>query len=1066
MQQSPNDSDAGQIRLRQKVRELAAALAARDIDAAGMERAFEHLRAFDSRLYSAGEKRPGSASTFYRLFGFKGNERKYLGALNMAPRLKLSATHIACIHRALNAMGFAVSDPLDRATPMEWEAFVELAIAVCRAPTRTTRPVLIPHPVWRFVERPKVVTELQRRLDATGVAAVVGMSGIGKSIVARQVAEAVRAAGGAVFEFDATPYVERGVSVDKLPTAANYVGLWQQVLSAVIGMGDTGPHSLDKRTEFKERLQEFVQNWSNLTNGLTTGEKRFYDAVSKERPGDEAKDDDLPSWREVRRAFGAHGAGFRNARLMTDIAEIIRSVSGDALIVLDGVLNIAEARTTVAALFGRSRRNGTRSPLRLLLTSKRRSDDLAFLAERSTDAMCFADLDDSDPEFARQVVAAWSAPGQEDLERAEAETGIAAFRAAKIENDPETGAAIDHVVAQVGGHALALAALASAWREWGHPRGFWRRASETIQSRPEELLRLDACRDSRGVISERHTNVLQALRMTWELLGRDADWLATHDRFLDLTITPPGETLDELVLLEFWKRTPRGPKQEALPPAIAAARSPLRLMAAASFVRPLGATVGAYYLHDMHRVLIQWELGEVEAQAARHRDFLRAFGLLDCSGKLFLDQEQHFRVDNERTILWPRLGANADEADVRDVGRYLIRNLPHHAASTANADNSALIATLATFRFLQARLDVHEGAVDPPAKTGNVEFLLSAFDHAATEPLGLLAQTIRLAGQALAIDKSQLAAQLLARLPIRGQSRLDQLKHDAASYGFRPMLAAATPFLEQGGHGVICHIKSSGGFDGAQWLDQAPGGPAILSWSGTVIALWNPASGYARIAMDHGDRVGGAMLIADAANGPLILSWSWGNGTIRLWSAKTGELQTSVAECGWIDGAALIGEMTGGPAIMSWSHADTTVRFWDAATGNERRRLQHCSRPERRPWDDFGANWIADAAEGHKVISWSGRDNSICVWNPDTGEELNRIPMNVDIGGARWVAMRAARRQSSAGTSMARYACGIRQREKTVSPHDWRMIRTLARRARFRDQKRPGSPMASQAQQC
>lgn len=981
-----------QANLRKKIKELISLL--KDVEFATdvLVGAFEQARKEDiGGPYSLNQMTSGKAATFQRLFGFKGNT-KYLRSKTKGGR-DINAAQIKRIYLTLRDLSYDVGEEYPGKSAPDWEPFLDRSLSVVRsrrlrASHGEAAPIL-PHPAWRFVKRFDAVAAILDKFKLTNIIAITGMSGIGKTVLARQVAEAVRTTGGAVVECDAERWLIPRVSAKSPPRTVGYVALWAHVLKEVAVVPRQKGLSPTQHTIFRSEVQHLLQRWSDGTKDLELGERQFLEAIGqRSRPASFTK------------GIVDHYLAFRNPILLADIAAILPIVVGEAVVILDHVLNIGDSRAILAALFGlvHSARSG--SPLRLLTLSQQET------GIASVDAKGF-DLTgavERDLAFARQVISAWAAPGEDDLPRFEAEARIGAFRSAEIDSDPQVSSAIDRIIDEVDGHPLALAALASVWRYGGHRPGFWTKALQTVQTRPADLFHLQISRDPEGLVDPRLMNVLGTLRLAWRLLeDGNAGWEATRDRFLDLAVSAPGEPIDERVFVELWRRVGRGPSGERLPPVAAIEQSPLSRMQAVSLVHEVGET-DTFILHDLHRMLIEEELGSKTALEERHRDLLRAFGMLSPEGVLTLDEEIHFRVEGDRTFLRPDIGEDADEVEVADVGDYLLRQMARHLRYASSIDTAveqeAKLAT--TFRFLQSRLDMLRDAEARAGQAGNIESLLTVFEGTKSGQALLLRRVLGLAGGALVRDRKQLAGQLLARLPRGNDGRIEKLRGAAAHYAPIPALIPRRPFLSGGEGGLIGRLVSkSGSSYGARWIPDAPSGPAVLTWSGESISLWCPETG--RVRLEVRAYHSGVLWIGDAPGGPAILAW---NREIHLWDARTGETRLQIKPDSNIKRVSWINDAFGVPSILA-SSDDNNVILFDATKGDEVFRSRHhkwrLSWPTRA-WDDCGASWVLDHRNDPFILHWSKGDRAVRLWDPATGRVRRKFSHQKELRGAAWVA--------------------------------------------------------------
>jgi WD40 repeat protein len=997
-------------RVREEIREIIAAL----IDRAkrgtlDRERWYKAARLRLGDRTSESKINPRLQRPYYKVFGFEPNASKYLSE-NKNEWLDIDFDkHIDKIRSVLKDLGFSPNVPEPKKGDIKsWVSWLTAARRTIQhsepAPPfdLEAETVLLPDPAWRLVERPSVVNAVIDKLNTVGAAAIVGMSGLGKTILARQVAQKMAANGWKVREFNARNWLTPALNAGGEIVAANYVGLWVDVFLWLVETSSSVSARNTPSAAFTSEVKKLIQKWGADDERLRTPKEtaesispRFLE--SRERALIGTLNTALPSWKAFHDALKMHGRDLRNPMFVTDLACVVRLCVGKALVMLDDVWKFSATKATVEALFGRPSQGRVLENLRLLVTSQPQ-DSLSFLESGKVN-VTHALVHDDDLAFPRQVMAAWAAPGEDGLTAAEAVARIAAFQESTGRNSTFS-ADIDLAIAKVGGHPLAVAALASAWRN-DQRKFFWKNALKALETAPTELLQLHVPDDPGEVIDRRHTYVLSALQFAALVLDEP-----TRERFYDLAISSPNEPIDEIVFTEFWKQVPRG--GERLSPIQASSNRPLKRLERASLVRTVGKEVGKFALHDLHRRLIQHVLKSHGAVtlADRHHDLLLAFGLIDDRGTFRVDENKHFKISgDDRIIFWPDLGQEADDADIEDVGRYLLKNLQLHVRSALPAEEAKarLIGIVTTYRYLQARLDAEiENAINSSSRDGNIGFLLAAFDGMTSKIARELKSLLRVCASALRRDRMQLANQILTRVPDDMDQRLDALRFSAMVNAATPALMPTFPFLTRFGGNLLCLFKHRHFVEGAIWIADALGSPAILTWSfDGAVRLWDPITAEERPVkvMNHDHTVWDASWIEDALGSPAILSCS-GDGTVRLWDPATGHERPLAAmkHDNIVWGAAWIANALGSPAILSWS-SDRTVRLWDAATG-----LQRPLPPMEHTDSLRGATWVADALGSPAILSWD--DRNIHLWDASTGAERLKADMKHQgvVLGATWIA--------------------------------------------------------------
>ncbi|MCA3303046.1 MAG: AAA family ATPase [Roseomonas sp.] len=563
----------------------------------------------------------------------------------------------------------------------------------------------LPHPRWRAVPRPQA--ERLRGLLAEGpAAAVVGMSGSGKSFLAQQVFDAWsqgpklwldapkpregRLAEGEMLTIAAAlaRYLAQHIPRSVASEDPAWIALLRDAQSLAIGAADDRGGDLARQSEV-------------LRNALkdANAEKTLRMALA-DLAGRMIRPDPLI-------ALIRHLACLLPPARTKDAARL--------LIVLDDVWIPIQLRALVKALTPPPERSADTWPLRLLLTSQ---DRLVLSAGRE-DASAMAatvefERDESDPPaFAWRVLAAWACPGKEAVSPEEAASRIGNFARDVLDNANER-ACMAKVLSAIGWHPLTTAAIGSVWRELGHTAALWRDLERALGTAiPEALRRLPEAERADAAemgLNERHAEILTALLLVTETALDEG----ARERFRDLAIHRPGAgALPIELFAHLWRCAPRAGRTLSL----ADGQNPIvGRFTALMLVQQRGEGT---FLHDMLRRAIEADLQRRgQSLAERHRDLLVAVGLASEEGVLLLDERKDFRltdpvpgrVASERCRLHLRLDRDVDEETRERLSRYILDEAAHHAVGAASWPQFGDLTTdLLTFLpFLQAQLDMED----------------------------------------------------------------------------------------------------------------------------------------------------------------------------------------------------------------------------------------------------------------------------------------------------------------------------------------------------------------------
>jgi WD40 repeat protein len=906
------------------------------------------------RKYMNTQDKLDGSEPYYRALGFTArNGHKWAGA---NPTKRIKSQHWDNLGGLLRKLGAVTEDaPLRGALEAQHRWLDQALAAITRSgppgATTTSLPSAVPEfpdPEWRLIERPAVVQEVIDKLASCATVALVGMSGIGKSILIRQILRRLDANGDARLFIDAREWLASALSVPAEPSPENYVGLSCELLTQLANHCKARTPPRQQYTLFRTRLTDLCAKWSLAPQRRAAADdsiarETFFSAVHAET-----------DWQDFVSALASHAMQFRTLAFLADLASVLRVGLGKIVVVIDDVWNLRAGEQIITPLFLPSAGGPTPECPRLLVTSVEPTP-LDFLAGSALIHLGQSHAAALDTDLAHQTIAAWAVQGQPFLSADAAATLIGGFRQTHIDPRPEVRKGIDAVLARVGVHPLALAAIACAWRDQPktYPEKFWLEAAKAIDDEPENILVLNPNMPSGGIIPKRLYNILSALRFAWSLLDE-----ATRERYLDLAISPLEEPINEELFHLLWERVDRA--KTRLGPVMAGSRRPLRMFSEKSLTQ-ISPERSQHHLHFLHRQMITSLLGHrsEQALAERHRDLLRATGFLDGDDRFLLDEMRHFRqAAGNRTIVWPALQGSVDDDELEDCGQYLLQHLPEHVRAMLPLCDAQRACTrvLTSYRFLQACLDF--SLDDTAADAGNTDFLLTTLDKLALDFLDAAALEIvlslRSTTPALARDRHQLAVQILAYVTTGNADDVDRLRTSAAAFVPKPAFVPRTQILPTRLDHLVCRIEEDD-LTSCCLVQTFAGDPAILITTGDGrVELRDPRS----------------------LDAPLIQRWNHPG----------------------LEGAAYVCDSRSGATLMSWS-ANGSIHLWDGVTGRPRPHgaMQHGimnKKPNRYDSTIKGVRWLADGGDGHPVILSWGADRTLRTWNAATGDLMRRSGFN------------------------------------------------------------------------
>lgn len=599
------------------------------------------------------------------------------------------------------------------------------------AEARSAEPHTVSHLLWRRVPRQNLLDVLEKKLQATGRVAIVGMSGTGKSFLARD-------------------YFNRFDSERR------------KFFSA--------PKPSDDMNKRRFEDANIGRQWIDLGFDILSWIGRKIPAPSEDRKlraalirllhVDATKAEDLQNERRYADFFEKFLEEFylRTDRSIADTASAIRSIIQAAptlsstkslLILIDDLWNPDHPK--IKELLDAITQSGDSRPIRLLITSQRRYAAFygnAPLRDGAIDHNKFQshtlelDKDDHDrEEFAWWIVAAYAVKDCEDLTPSEGLERIRDFarKVLRIDQRLEKSIAapaardyaydlgpIESVIRKLNYHPLALAAFASAWRMAGLEKHFWSKMGNALDSRPQleiSFLDLEGNSELPEEFNPDHRIVTRAL-----LLAADELSPLEKQLYYDLAIAPrSNEHLALQVFRYYWWRsgafTARN-CEEIFGRDAFKEREPIRdIFAQRMLVQ--STEKNTFVLHDMHYMSIRSALDDVGESvfAERHLDFLKSAGCISDSGAWALDSFEDFVFQpdgsglpcSDRMVFMPRLlrdkKGEAPTGDERKIlASYLLDHAHFHVKGVRALPTFETIERqfFSCFAFLQALLDLEE----------------------------------------------------------------------------------------------------------------------------------------------------------------------------------------------------------------------------------------------------------------------------------------------------------------------------------------------------------------------
>jgi WD40 repeat protein len=340
--------------------------------------------------------------------------------------------------------------------------------------------------------------------------------------------------------------------------------------------------------------------------------------------------------------------------------------------------------------------------------------------------------------------------------------------------------------------------------------------------------------------------------------------------------------------------------------------------------------------------------------------------------------------------------------DLSHEESYLWRRLRDHFLGAGWA--SELKTLLLSFSFIEAKL-----------RATDINSVIADYEPFAEEDqeLRLAQAALRLSSHVLAMDRKQLASQLLGRLLGRKELSLHSLLEGARSWRGNIWFRPRTGSLTQAGGALIRTLR--GHTSGANAV--AVHGRCIISASrdGTL-RVWDLDTGKTlQVFEGHKARVNAVAMVdnqhaVSASNDNTLRVWDLETGqslqtleghtswvravavvdshrvvsasldlTLQVWDLETGQtLQTLAGHTGRVDALAMVDDRR----IVSASF-DRTLRVWDLESGQTLQTLKGHRQ---------GITAVA-VIDDHRIVSASF-DGTLRVWDLETGQTLRIVKVN------------------------------------------------------------------------
>ena len=286
---------------------------------------------------------------------------------------------------------------------------------------------------------------------------------------------------------------------------------------------------------------------------------------------------------------------------------------------------------------------------------------------------------------------------------------------------------------------------------------------------------------------------------------------------------------------------------------------------------------------------------------------------------------------------------------------YFFQNLIWHLRSARQGEDGSRL--LMDFDWMQAKLD-----------TCGITALVADYDWFAprNEDARLVQEALRLSSYVLAVDSTQLAGQLLGRLPSYESAAIDSVRNLAQQSARVPWLRPLRRLLTPPGGPLIFTLAGHAARVRSAALSR-DNTRAISASDDHTLKLWDLERGtLERTLTGHSDAVRAVALFPDMERAVSASD----DHTLRVWNLSSGREETIIdTQLDWIRGLVALPRTSSVASISD----DRTIRVWDLHEGKVIRALRgHTAE----------VNSIAIMPDGDTLVT-SGDDRTVRVWGPD-----------------------------------------------------------------------------------
>jgi WD40 repeat protein len=319
---------------------------------------------------------------------------------------------------------------------------------------------------------------------------------------------------------------------------------------------------------------------------------------------------------------------------------------------------------------------------------------------------------------------------------------------------------------------------------------------------------------------------------------------------------------------------------------------------------------------------------------------------------------------------------------------YFFENLIWHLRHAGRNDEA--VRLLADLRWMQAKLD----ACGVTALLTDYEWFASSYDNAK-----MLQEALRLSAYVVSDDRTQLAGQLLGRLPFGLSAAIDLLRTQIDQFARKPCLKPLRRLLTPPGGALMFTLASHTAR--VRTLALSPNGETALSASDDhTIKVWDLHKGtLEKTLTGHSDSIRAIALLPGAER----LVSAGDDHTLRIWNLSSGLQEACIdTQLDWIRGVITLP----GPSRVGSISDDRTIKIWDLDSKAVVRTLRgHTGE----------INCAAVTPDGASLISGAD-DRTLRIWRLDVEE----LPVVLKGHGSRIVGMAV----SSAGNIVSISAGG------------------------------------------